>query len=217
MKGSIKTLVVFVVIVTIATFISAAMGSAAGHKKKAIHGEYAATSAVSCNTYLPDGTVNAGTATQLSIYTFNGDGTGTVQGRFVMIGLSPNPSEGFLDMAWDFTYEVADDGTITMDAVPGTGFWTNDGVLMYTYTGGTFSDSGRFSQDHKTIILGTIEPNDTVLTLPIGFSFHTKCKYLARLDPRGRMSCPSRLHSLSTETTLKGRAEMTCPFCLFQS
>ncbi len=187
MKGSMKKLAVFVVIATVATFISAAMakdgkGKHGGENDwKAIHGEYAATSVVSCNNYIPnpDGSIRitSGTTTQLSIYTFNGDGTGTVQGKFVMIGFSPAPSEGFFDMSWDFTYEVADNGTITMDAVPGTGLWKSPGTdfVVYTYTGGTFSDSGRFSQDHKTMIFGTVEPGDTVLTLYNGVVFHTKC------------------------------------------
>ncbi len=187
MKGSMKKLAVFVVIATIATFISAAIAKDGkgkhGEKNycKAIHGEYAATSVVSCNNYIPnpDGTIKitSGTATQLTTYTFNSDGTGTVQGKFVMIGITPAPGESSYDFWWDFTYEIADDGMITMDAVPGTGLFKSPGTdfVVYTLTGGTSSDSGRFSQDHKTIILGTAEPNDTVLTLYNGVVFHTKC------------------------------------------
>ncbi len=100
-----------------------------------------------------------------------------MKGKFVMIGFSPTPSEGFFDMSWDFTYEVADDGTITMDVVPYTGLWKLPGTefVVYKYTGGTSSDSGRFSVDHKTIILGTVEPNNTELTLYNGIVLLTKC------------------------------------------
>ena len=178
MKGNIKKLTVLVVIVTIAMFISAAMASAGGKNDwKAIHGEYAATSTVACNTYIADSTVGQGVMAQQSIYTFNGDGTGTVQGKTSGVTYSPTPKEAFSVMSWDFTYAVADDGTMTMDAVPGTGVWWNpeNGAIYYTYTGGTFSDSGRFSVDHKTIILGTVEPNDTVLTYFDGRVVHTKC------------------------------------------
>jgi hypothetical protein len=188
MKRNMKKLVVFVVIATIATFISAAIAKDGkgkhGEKNycKAIHGEYAATSVVSCNNYIPnpDGSIKitSGMATQLAIYTFNGDGTGTLrEGKFVMLGITPTPSESAFDFQWDFTYEVEDDGTITMDAVPGTGLFKLPGTdfVVYTLTGGTSSDSGRSSQDHKTIILGTAEPNNTELTLYNGNVFLTKC------------------------------------------
>jgi len=186
MKGDMKKLVVvFAVMAAIATSMSAAVAK----DSKSIHGEYAATSVVSCNTYKEDGTTfdYSSMVSQLSIYTFNGDGTGTMQGKFVMIGLAPTPSERTLDMSWEFTYEFADDGTITMDAVPGTGEWKIPGTnfVVVRYTGGTNSDSGRFSVDHKTIVLGTVEPNDTVLTYFDGRVVHTKCntsRVLIRVD-----------------------------------
>ena len=178
MKGNIKKLTVLVVIVTIAMFISAAMASAGGKNDwKAIHGQYAATSTVACNTYIADSTVGQGVMAQQSIYTFNGDGTGTVQGKTSGVTFSPSPKEAFSVMSWDFTYAVADDGTMTMDAVPGTGVWWNpeNGAIYYTYTGGTFSDSGRFSVDHKTITVGTVVPNLTELSIPNGPVLLTKC------------------------------------------
>lgn len=121
MKGNMKKLAVFVVIATIAMFISAAIAS--GNDWKAIHGVYAATSVVDCNTDRPAVNIfESGTSTQFTTYTFNGDGTGTVQGRQVGITFLPTRSEGFFDMSWNFTYEVADDGTISMDAVIGEAF-----------------------------------------------------------------------------------------------
>lgn len=173
MKRNVKKLVVvFAVMATIAAFTSAAMAK----DGKAIYGKYAGTSVVSCNAYRPIGTFS-GTQTQLSIYTFNGDGTGTVQARSVEIDFSPT-TEGFFDMLWNFTYEVADDGTITMDAVIGEAFIldpsTGDRTLKYI--GGTWSDTGRFSVDHKTIILGTLQPNvSQFLNLSNGKTFESKC------------------------------------------
>jgi hypothetical protein len=181
MKRNIKKLTVFVVIVTIAMFISAAMVSAAGKNDwKAIHGEYAATSVVTCNVYLVNGTtlIQYGTIGQLTKYTFNRDGTGTVKGKFVSVNFLPG-NENLRDVSWKFTYEVADDGTITWTAVPNECKWydAKTGDLLYTYTGGTMTDSGTFSLDKKTIVLGSVEPADTWLTLenPPGFIVRTKC------------------------------------------
>ena len=180
MKGNIKKLTVLVVIVTIAMFISAAMASAGGKNDwKAIHGEYAATSVVSCNVYLVDGKtlIQYGTTAQLTKYTFNRDGTGTVKGKFVSVNFVPG-NESLRDVSWKFTYEVADDGTITWTAVPNECKWydAKTGALLYTYTGGTMTDSGTFSLDKKTIVLGSVEPADTWLTMyPSGFVVRTKC------------------------------------------
>jgi hypothetical protein len=182
MKGSLKKLAVFVIITALTMFIVAAMASAAGKNDwKAIHGEYAATSTLSCNGYYLDGTLEgSGTISQLAIYTFNGDGTGRMQGRFVRIGFLPAPSESPppLDFSWNFTYEVADDGTITTTIVPGTAEWKIPGtnIVVLKDTGGGYSDSGWVSVDHKTIILGTVEVQDQELTVqPDGPVFLTKC------------------------------------------
>jgi hypothetical protein len=169
MKGNMKKLVVFVIIATIVTFISAAMakdvkGKYGGKNHwKAIHGEYAATSVVSCNSYKPNpdppgGFTFAGTSvsTQLAIYTFNGDGTGTLrEGKFVMLGVTPTPSESAFDFQWDFTYEVADDGKITMDVVPGTDKFMIGDFRVFKYMSPIASESGWLSADRKTIIIGS--------------------------------------------------------------
>ena len=182
MKGNMKKLAVFVIIATVATFISAAMAKDGKGKHgeendcKAIHGEYAATSVVSCNAYKPDGTfTGTSISTQLANYTFNGDGTGTVQGKFVMIGITPAPGESSYDFWWDFTYEVADDGKITMDVVPGTGEFKIGNFVVYSYTGAVSPESGRFSIDHKTITIGSEMPTNTELTLYNGNVLYVKC------------------------------------------
>ena len=177
MKRNVKKLVVvFAVMATIAALTSAAMAN----DWKAIHGKYASTSVVTCNMYRPVG-VSSDAQTQLGFYTFNGDGTGTAQIRTVRIAFVPNQFEGFSDVVWNFTYEVDDDGTITMDVVIDEAFILdpNTGNRLFQYVGGTWHDVGRFSVDHKTIILGTVEPNESeflVLSmLPQRITFVTKC------------------------------------------
>jgi hypothetical protein len=163
MKGNMKKLVVFVVIATIATFISAAMASAFDHGWKRFHGEYAATSVGSCLCTIPNAPAApffTNSLTQQSIYTFNRDGTGTVQGTHFNISFSPNQTASVLDLSWQFTYEVTHDGTITM---VGAGEWKVPVTGVIVYTSGEFSESGKLSEDHKTIILGS-GPDPTVLT-----------------------------------------------------
>ena len=144
---------------------------------KAIHGEYAATSVVSCNAYKKDDGTFTGTSisTQLAIYTFNRDGTGTVQGKFVMIGITPAPGESSYDFWWDFTYEVADDGKITMDVVPGTGEFKIGNFVVYSYTGAVAPESGWLSADHKTITIGIETVGNTEITLYDGNIRNVKC------------------------------------------
>jgi hypothetical protein len=192
-----KKLVVFVVVATIATFISAAIALACdkdfghhfGHGWKAIHGEYSGTSVVSCNNYLStNGTLSylsSSIGTQLAIYTFNGDGTGTVEGKFVMIGVTPTPSENSVDFWWDFTYEVADDGEIIIHAVSGEFKSSGTDFVVYRYTGAVAPESGRFSVDHRTITIGTKTVGNTELTLYNGLVLNVKCNWsrvLIRVD-----------------------------------
>ncbi len=194
MKGNMKKLVVFVVIATIATFILAAVALACDkdfdrdfhHGWKAIHGQYSGTSVVSCNAYMPDGTfTGTSISTQLAIYTFNGDGTGTVEGKFVAIGVTPTPSENTFDFWWDFTYKVSDDGEITIDVVPGTGEMKIGNLVVYWHSGAVAQESGRFSVDHKTITIGMKKVGTTELTLYNKQVRNVKCnvsRVLIRVD-----------------------------------
>jgi hypothetical protein len=178
MKGSMKKLAVFAVIAAIATFTSAGTALASGNHWKVIHGKYAATSTLSCNGYYENGSLEgSGTISQLAIYTFNGDGTGSMQGKFVRVGFLPAPVEMNFDFSWDFNYWVGDDGTITTANVPGTAKWKAPGTdfVVLRDTGGTYSDSGWVSADRKTIILGTVEAQGQEITLFDGTVFLTKC------------------------------------------
>ncbi len=188
MKGNMKKLAVFVIITASTMFIAAALASASDNKKAAIHGEYAATSTLSCNGYYETGSLEgSGTISQLAIYTFNGDGTGSMQGKFVRVGFLPTPVEMNFDVSWDFNYWVDDDGTITTAPVPGTAKWKAPGTdfVVLRDTGGTYSESGWVSADHKTIVLGTVEVQNQEVTLFDGTVFLTKCngsRVLIRVD-----------------------------------
>ncbi len=161
MTRRMNKLALFLIVTTMAIFIAVAMASASGNHLKAIHGRYAATSTLSCNGYYQDGSLEgSGTVSQLSVYTFNGDGTGSMQGKFVRIGFLPGPAEMNFDFSWDFTYSVGKDGTITTTTVPGTQKWTVPGTdiaILRDKGLDTYSDSGWISSDHKTIVLGTLE------------------------------------------------------------
>ncbi len=177
MKGSMKKLAVFVIATIMTVFIAVAMASASGNE--AIHGEYAASSTLSCNGYYEDGSLEgSGTVSQLSVYTFDGNGKGSMKGYFVRIGFIP-PAEMTFDFSWDFTYSVGKDGTITTTTVPGTQKWTVPGtdiVILRDKGLDTYSDSGWISSDHKTIVLGTLEPQvQEIYLVPADITFITKC------------------------------------------
>ena len=161
MKPRMNKLAVFVIATTMTMFIAVAMTSASGNHLKAIRGEYAATGTLSCNGYYEDGSLEgSGTVSQLTVYTFDGEGKGSMHGYFVRIGFIP-PAEMTFDFSWDFTYSVGKNGTITTTTVPGTQKWTlpgTDYVILRDMGVDTFSESGWISSDHKTIVLGTLEP-----------------------------------------------------------
>lgn len=183
MKERTNKLAVFVIATTMTMFFGAAMASASGNHLKVIQGQYAATSTLSCNGYYEDGSLEgSGTVSQLTVYTFNGDGTGSMHGYFVRIGFLPGPVEMTFDFSWDFTYSVGKDGAITTTTVPGTQKWmlpNTDYVILRDTGLDTYSDSGWISSDHKSIVLGTLEPQvQNIILSPPGAPetiFITKC------------------------------------------
>jgi len=195
MKRSINKLAVFVVIAIIATFISAAMALAfekyknSGKDSKAIHGEYAATAVSSCigsiaypfneklqPTGSPD-TIFNNTATSKAIWTFNGDGTGAVQGRSVGINLSMNANSA--DTSMEFTYEVMHNGMIKIFPGLVEGKYLTGPSPGATYTvSGMVPEEGYVSSDHKTITLGSVTPGVVTLTFSnLPFQVYAICNY----------------------------------------
>ncbi len=122
------------------------------------------------------------------VRTFNGDGTGMLQGRSVgfshpdRISISP-PAFAVLggafsnDFQASFTYDVAPDGTFTTQV---TGQLTGT-ELTGARTGQTFAIdhfpelSGRISEDHKSLTLASAAPSEEDVTFSNGDVQHRIC------------------------------------------
>jgi len=195
MKGSMKKLVVFVVIAIMATFLSVAMALAfdkyknSGKDSKAIHGEYAATAFSSCigtpygfvpGTPIPNPPSTAvfnNTATSKAIWTFNSDGTGEVETRSVGINFSMYANSS--DLLGQFTYEVTDDGMITIVWGTLVGTYLTGPAPGATYTvSGMVPEEGYVSSDHKTITLGSVTTGVITLTIQgLLYPLYAICNY----------------------------------------
>jgi hypothetical protein len=164
MKGNIKKLTVFVMIAGIAIFMVVAMASAGGHGQpvhNAIKGIYAATGSTQCTTSMsgfdanltPNGNDwSMGTSSILAIYTFNHDGTGSMEGtnRIMSLpgGMNSKPSGSYTESAaYRFTYTVTDQGLITFTVVPG-GFVIGPNLCV-----DNLPKHGIISEDRKTIVI----------------------------------------------------------------
>ncbi len=178
MKGNIKKLAVFVIITAIAMFMSVAMASAGNNNSK-VTGEYAFTAGMSCistpSGFNPDLTavdpasVGSNSITFQGIFTFNRNGTGSMESTGVFIipppARPPGPNASAFDFTFTFTYDVADDDTITIEADE-----NSFKVTLETgpssgnaFTFDTYSLSGMISADHKTLTVGP--PTTTIHTL----------------------------------------------------
>ncbi len=91
------------------------------------------------------------------VATFNGDGTGTLEGSGLGHVMDGSPHGYSVQFSYDFTYTVAPNGKITLNMVAGT---YNGTVLAgpratQTFTIDEISLSGWASQDNKVLTLGT--------------------------------------------------------------
>jgi len=142
MKGNIKRLAVFVIVVAIAMLMVVGMASANDHGgKKTIHGKYAITGSGSCfiavngfNASLqpndgPNGQWLWGPLTyDEGFITFYKDGTGSVTDIFhafdswspFFVNLGFPPDAGAANETWDFTYTMKDNVNITINYVKGS-------------------------------------------------------------------------------------------------
>jgi hypothetical protein len=172
MKGNGKKLVVFVIVAALAVFMAVAPASACGLHPidNAIKGKYAATGSGQCTTAVegfeagltPKGNYwSVGTSTFIAVYTFNLDGTGSMEGINRIMSLPggftridnvdvPNdkPMGIVIDpYSYEFTYTVTDEGLITFTVKPGT----------FQLGGGACADGipkhGVISRDGKTIVI----------------------------------------------------------------
>jgi hypothetical protein len=219
MKGNIKKLAIFVMMAAIAIFIAAATASAGDHDGKtigddhrnAIVGEYMYAGMNNCiSSPVPPGfdelfralgPVTYASGTLQGIFTFKPHGKGTVKGRQVSVSLPqsinqppaaaqhPFASATSSDLSYDFTYEVTDDGTITLEMVPETfdvTILTGPSAGKVTWDVDKISLSGLISKDYKTMTLGAIEPAVWTLTYhPSNAIVQSICgtwRFLTRLE-----------------------------------
>jgi len=206
MKRNTKKLGVFVMVVAIAMFTAVAMASADDHDWKTIHGDYAITAGMSCfiapsgfnGNLIPNDptTASSNSITFQGISTFNRDGTGRLDSTGVLIAPPPVPLPQFphanaFQFSFTFTYDVADDDTITIDADENSFQVTFDtGPLPpggVGFTSDKYSLSGRVSEDHKTLTLGsptTLIQTSTFINTPISFNMICNGSYVfTRLGP----------------------------------
>ena len=154
------------------------IASADGNKYKSLHGKYIGTTVGTCittieNGFNPDLTVKDMTQTRFNsyneqdIWTFNADGTGTVEGKRVQLYFGPSPylppnaDISTVQFSYNIKYNLKHDGTISTELIPGTFYGeTIQGgppIPNLTFTFEPISDSGMVSVDQKTITLGTVK------------------------------------------------------------
>ena len=97
------------------------------------------------------------------IRTFNGNGTGTVQGHDVSLTVPPNNSSisaSSDDFSFSFTYTVDDSGGFTSQTVPGSfqGTFVTGPRTGQTFTVDEINVEGLISNDKKSLVIATVEP-----------------------------------------------------------
>jgi hypothetical protein len=97
------------------------------------------------------------------VRTFNGNGTGTVQGNNVSLTVPPNTASlgaSSDDFSFSFTYSVDGDGGFTSEVVPGSyqGQILTGGRAGQTYTINQINVEGLISNDKKSLVIASVEP-----------------------------------------------------------
>ena len=154
-----------------------------------LNGDYAFTGEASCLTDLTpqDGRFVVSFSVH-GVRTFNGDGTGTLQGRSVgvthpdRVSITP-PAFAVLggafssDFQASFTYDVASDGTFTTQVTAHlTGKELTGERTGQTFTIDHFPElSGQISQDHKSLTLASDAPTEEDVTFSNGDVQHRIC------------------------------------------
>jgi hypothetical protein len=180
MKGNIKKLSVCMIIVAIAMFMVVGTASAVFHHS--LQGEYAVTGTIrhiltpfGFNTDNrtpndPASAVTSNSITCLGIVTFKRDGTGTFDTTGVLLVVPPQlppqiPHADAFHWSFTFTYDVAGDGALTIDADENSFKVTFDSGA--SFTADKYSLSGVVSPDNKTIMLGPLTTFVQTLTFQI--------------------------------------------------
>jgi len=172
MKGSMKKLMVFVMIAAITIFIAAATASAGDHHRKAIHGVYGWAGTGNCiptdENGIPlsdtNGHTNRFFSTSQGTITFKHNGTGKV--RFTGTG-GDNTGAANYEAQYDHEYHIAPDGAITIYSKEFTYVQRfggpMDGVILYI---DFLTLKGWISADQETITIATPEPTVVTMTFP---------------------------------------------------
>jgi hypothetical protein len=177
MKGNIKKLAGFVIVTALVMFMAVATASADGLLwSRAIQGKYAFSGSGACllapgftddTHFTPTGPSSIGPNTWEGVYTFNYDGTGSIDAlnRFV----DTTPSAGSAHIYWEFTYKVHG-GKITFTYKPGTYVATYQYGPMagFTLSGVTFTEpwSGRISPDGENLFVSFGVPMKLIPPFP---------------------------------------------------
>ncbi len=182
MKGDIKKLAVFLIIVAITIFMAAGTASAESNNSK-VSGEYAVTGKMSCllsSGFTPNFTpidpasAAGNSSTFQGIATFKHNGTGKFDSTGVLLTPPPVPSPQVpraneFDFSFTFTYHVENDDTITIDADKDSfqvTFNTGPKIAPW-FTADHFSLSGMVSADHKILTLGPPTTLIQACTFPV--------------------------------------------------
>jgi hypothetical protein len=155
---------IFLLITVVVVLVWVGIASAAHPHLK---GQYAFTGESAClispNGFEADLTPIGGVHSSLfsvqGVRTFNGDGTGSVQGNAVEISPPPalHTGAGSHTFSYKFTYTIDKEGVIISQMVPGsfTGTYLTGPRATQTFTIDEFSLSGMVSHDHKVLTLTT--------------------------------------------------------------
>jgi hypothetical protein len=122
---------------------------------------------------VPIGPAGVNSFSSTDVYSFNGDGTGTLTGRSVIANLNQPGSVGpqsagaisAADHVIPFTYSVADDRTLTI--IPGPSlntFVAGPRAGQQNSTSGVPPQVGHVSADGKSIVFGSFDPAVETLT-----------------------------------------------------
>jgi hypothetical protein len=133
-----------------------------------LHGKFIFTGSASCldapafnADFTPIGPSNGQTLTVQGVQTFNGDGTGTATARATILILPPSfhPDASSADFQFSFTYQVAADGTVTVENDgPVTGTFLSGAPAGQTFTQDKLLFSGEIGDDFQSLTLTTTQP-----------------------------------------------------------
>jgi hypothetical protein len=144
---------------------------------KRLHGDYAFTGEAACITsplgfnldLTPKGNHFITWFSVQGVWTFNGDGTGTREGRAVSVIGAPFPGASSQDFQAPFTYTLGPDGTFTtVLSSPLTGTVLTGQRAGQTFTIDQIQLTGIISKDKNSLTIASEEPQIETVTYSDG-------------------------------------------------